>query len=281
MGLFQWAKVVCDVIKDDDSDGPAAQLNFIIKNASSLGTVTTSAASLSSPWAALDILYMQVLRQAAAMSGSHVSQLRNFLATIILLQRPLSAVALGRLLGVDAQTIRHRLRKLHSVVDVPSNIESELRIIHPSFADFLTDHTRCTDDDLCVDSMLHHGHIARRCLLRIQCHQGDTCELADARRTVFCILELLSHPKGEKPPIDDLFYVYRFWEIHVSRSSPKNAELHHLIREFMSHNYLHCILGIYSDSFQSPHFRRFWMQKSLIRVVFWALPKVMLTLSIP
>jgi hypothetical protein len=169
MGLFRWAKVACDVIKDDDSDGPDAQLKFILANSSSS---VTSTHPVISPWAALDILYLQVLRQAATVSGSRLSQLRDILATIMLAQIPLSMLSLGTLLGVGAQTVQHRLRKLHSVVDVPNTSQGVPHMIHPSFADFLTDYCRCADDHFYITLMLHHTNLAKNVYFKCSAIKG-------------------------------------------------------------------------------------------------------------
>ena len=263
-GLFQWAKVACDVIKDDDSDGPDAQLKFILEK------TTSSAATpaLPSPWAALDTLYFQVLRPAATAAGSRLPEFRDILATIVLARSPLSALSLGRLLGVTAKIVQQRLRKLHSVVDVPNISEGDLRIIHPSFADFLTNHSRCTDNDLYIHTTQHHGRLARMCLDRMQCDKGDTCELADARGITPDLVKELHC--SSLSYLADATYPRSFWSAHVSLSTCEDAELVCLVWKFLSHNYLHAI-SFQQQSFLSQAMQRWAILRPTLTVVDWAL----------
>lgn len=266
MGLFQWAKVACDVIKDDDSDGPDAQLKSILEEPTFPASPKSSAPAISSPWAALDILYLQVLCQAATASSSRLPQLRDILAVIALAQTPLSALTLGALLGINAQTVQHRLRKLHSVVNVPNTSQDDLRIIHPSFIDFLIDRSRCAHDELYIDPMLHHGYLAKRCFLQLQCEKGDSCRLTNGRRITSDVVEELEHVTCQT---EDIVYACQFWAVHVSLSSHDNMELHRLVREFLSHNFLHFICVLHPLT----------SLQSILQAAGWAL--VMFSLHIP
>jgi hypothetical protein len=70
---------------------------------------------------------------------------KRVIGTIVILSVPLSATALARLLAMRMETIHLRLRYLRSVLDVSENQGSLIRLLHPSFRDFLLDKRRCCD----------------------------------------------------------------------------------------------------------------------------------------
>lgn len=57
---------------------------------------------------------------------------------LVLLQDPLSSRSLECLLSLNGGTTDMALLHLHSVLVVPEYSDSEIRLLHPSFHDFLT-----------------------------------------------------------------------------------------------------------------------------------------------
>lgn len=53
---------------------------------------------------------------------------------------------------------------LHSVLNIPNDPEIPIRLIHPSFHDFLSDEARCKDRRFFVQKASTHGHLLSRCL---------------------------------------------------------------------------------------------------------------------
>lgn len=108
-------------------------------------------------------------------------EFRQVVGSIVILSEPLSAAALGRLLDFDQETIRLRLRHLHSVLNVPKEQDSEIRLLHPSFRDFLLDKSRCRDPLFWVDKKIAHQQLAACCLRRLSCRSTglkmDICNL--------------------------------------------------------------------------------------------------------
>ena len=81
--------------------------------------------------------------------------------SIAILFAPLSIVALGALLGASAlqfnqTTIEQLLSHLHSVLQVHADNANPIRLIHPSFRDFLLADERCHEPQLRMNEMLAH-----------------------------------------------------------------------------------------------------------------------------
>ncbi|TDL14001.1 hypothetical protein BD410DRAFT_682532, partial [Rickenella mellea] len=86
------------------------------------------------------------------------------LGSIIHLQDPLSPPALEHLLDLHPKTVRQTLLHLHSVIIVPETDSDVIRLLHPSFFDFITDPTRCPNPKFVVSAETQHTLIARACL---------------------------------------------------------------------------------------------------------------------
>lgn len=64
---------------------------------------------------------------------------------------------------------------LHSVVIVPDNDEKVIRLLHPSFFDFITNPLRCQNPTLLVDTKTQHALLAHACLRAMQCLRRNIC----------------------------------------------------------------------------------------------------------
>jgi hypothetical protein len=127
----------------------------------------------------IDALYSQVLLHAFSdvRESTVFVDLRRVLAAIILAFVPLSQRELSMLLGISTSTISTTLRHLHSVILVPTNKTTKIRIFHKSFPDFLQDHTRCTDSRFHVTSDACHRDIVLSCLGLVKKLKKNPCSL--------------------------------------------------------------------------------------------------------
>jgi hypothetical protein len=265
-GLFLWASTACDFIEDSESDSPEVQLSLILGN-------VISPSSAASPWTALDSLYLQVLEQAvtAKASDSRLNQVREILGAIVTVRDPLSAPSLGTLLDLHSvsnitcgELVRERLRKLYSILVVPTAEDGLLRIIHPSFVDFITDHSRCTSPRFHIREEVQHSHLAIRCLSHMQqCLKRDICCTGLTPRMNKDLADLEECLTLYVP--DSLRYACRFWAEHLVRSDVDNEELHSLIRAVMSEHLLHwfevlSLLGLFDGSLSSLRLAQDWIQ---------------------
>ena len=140
--LFIYAATACRFIEDTDWN-PEDRLSDILKADSANGSDT----------AQLDEMYMQVLR-CSVIEGrpeGEVAKLcdrfKQVVGPIVTLFDELSISAVAKLLSLPVKFVDFALGSLHSVLNVPDDIESPTRLLHPSFHDFLLNETRCGDSD--------------------------------------------------------------------------------------------------------------------------------------
>jgi hypothetical protein len=117
------------------------------------------------------------------------------MGTILVARGPLSAAGLNGLLRLDGHTILRLGSVLYG--------DASIRILHPSFADFLTTRARCKYDAWFIDLKSQHLRIAIHCLDRLDGYlRHDVCDLghfADADATL----------------PEDIAYACCFWVEHV------------------------------------------------------------------
>lgn len=104
--------------------------------------------------------------------------------TIALLQDPLPVHTLQRLLYKQSRdtdnTVLNTLIKLHSVILVPSDPQSGVRLLHPSFYDFIINPERCHSiPRLIVHAKEQHTLMAMACLQALNELQQDMCQIQD------------------------------------------------------------------------------------------------------
>src|SRR6202035_1074754 len=125
----------------------------------------------------LDQLYSQVLSFAFPNVSLKLSgRLKLILGSVALLRDPLSPIALERLLSLKLKTVRETLMHLHSVIIVPESEAGVVRLLHPSFFDFITNPIRCPNPAFVVNAAAQHTLLARACLeAMLQGLRQDIC----------------------------------------------------------------------------------------------------------
>lgn len=229
-GLFIWAFTACEFIDDDESDGPDEQLRVILNKSAALPT--------------LDELYLRVLRQALSShaSANRLANLQIILGAIVAAMDPLTPCDLAALLDISGSTrlasgkaVKDVVRKLHSVLIIPTAEDEVLRIIHPSFVDFITDESRCADARFFVRTGSQHLYLAKRCLRHMQLHlHRDMCQMGIGP----CMNEDVSEHHIFRSIPGDLKYACRFWAEHIHRTEV-DSELYALVAGFAFEHLLH------------------------------------------
>lgn len=171
--LFIFASTVCRFIKDRKRGGPKEQLMKILKY------------QTRSQESKLDATYLPILNQLlVGLTDSEtrdlVKEFRYVVGSIVILSNPLSTASLARLLGIPKSIIDCRLDLLHSVLSIPSNAESPVRLLHLSFRDFLVDPEKSTSNPFWVDEKKAHERIANCCLRLLETSRHlkkDICNL--------------------------------------------------------------------------------------------------------
>ncbi|KAK3316770.1 hypothetical protein B0H66DRAFT_626242 [Apodospora peruviana] len=171
--LFIFAATVCRFIGDRCSD-PADQLEKVLQY-----QMKTHDSELDK----LDATYLPVLNQLIIGRNNPqrnrlLAEFRNVVGPIVLLAEPLSVSSLVQLLNLSPKAIHSKLNSLHSVLDVPSQLDAPVRLFHLSFRDFLVDPTKSTTNDFWIDETKYHKTLADRCLQVMNPHlRRDICNL--------------------------------------------------------------------------------------------------------
>ncbi|KDQ51267.1 hypothetical protein JAAARDRAFT_62663 [Jaapia argillacea MUCL 33604] len=226
-GHFQWARVVCLMVKNRFDPQDAIR---------SLLQLTSS----RDPQANLDILYTDALRQALP-NAPHDSRLREayvqVIGTIITAKQPLDLPALSALLELPKERVTRLLVDLGSVIILESEAQVA-RISHPSFFDFITDVKRCSDETFALDFIVVSQHLASQCLkLALRALKRDICDLRDPDlNNVDVSSQVIARciPK-------ELEYSCRFALIHANEASLANTGILQLLDEFLNKKLLEWI----------------------------------------
>ncbi|KAJ6555316.1 hypothetical protein DFH09DRAFT_923875 [Mycena vulgaris] len=131
-GYFIYAVTIIKFIDDRDFR-PTQRLAVVMQN------IPTECGG--SPYHALDELYSQILRDLPFQS-----RIIDILGVIIhgsdILSVPATRVDIEQLLGLDPGDLVLALRRLHSLLLVPSRKTQSISLHHKSFRDFLLDQDR-------------------------------------------------------------------------------------------------------------------------------------------
>jgi hypothetical protein len=237
-GLFIYAATVCRFIEESGEQWPPHDLLLLVlSDDSKPGEIV---ATQESPAKELDQIYTQILEHSFKKVHERGKQqlakvFRQVVGAIVILFDPLSTTALAGLLAVRKEIINMRLRHLCSVLNVPENEDSTIRLLHPSFRDFLLDKQRCRDQHFWVDEKKAHEALAENCLrLMFNCLRRDICGL-HAPGTFANAVES-SRIEQYLPP--DLQYACRYWVQHFQRSEARlvdDCQIH----EFLQKHFLH------------------------------------------
>ncbi|KAJ5948106.1 hypothetical protein N7466_001121 [Penicillium verhagenii] len=183
----------------------------------------------------LPVLNSLLKGQTKQQKNKLVEQYQEIFGTIALLETPLSIVSLSKLLGVSEKHIQQRLGLLHSVLDIPEDFISPVRLFHISFRDFLFDPHTCEATPLWIDEKKAHFRLANKCLLLCEKLKKNICELPNDR---------VQRVEIDQQTIDDclspeLQYACRYWAHHLISS--KDHCMVEKTLSFLKKHYLHWI----------------------------------------
>ncbi|THZ56728.1 hypothetical protein D6C88_09220 [Aureobasidium pullulans] len=149
--LFIYAATVCRFLREDERFSQE-RLFFVLQQDS----------AYRKSLLAIDDIYIKVLHRA--MANGHNKDFRtklnrwlnNIIKPVVVLLQPLSVSSLAGLLHVKTGDIAGAFKDLRSVLQVPADQHSTVRLLHPSFRDFLLDPRRCNDPRFVIDE--RHAH---------------------------------------------------------------------------------------------------------------------------
>jgi NACHT domain len=244
-GLFIYAATVCRFIEQGGEQWPPDHLlRLILPNETTDDRLQGNANMIvtnESPTKDLDKMYSQILEHSfkdikiTKDRQQLASIFRQVVGAIAILLSPLSVISITRLLAIDGGIIQRRLRHLHSVLEVPENQENPIRLLHPSFRDFLLDKERCFDQDLYVDEKKGHKALADVCIrLMSNKLRRDICDL---KLPGALAKEVHNHQIEQHLPAE-VQYACQYWVQHLQRSKTKlldNKQVHIFLQEHLLH----------------------------------------------
>jgi hypothetical protein len=163
--LFVFASTVSRFLSDDRRS-PRDKLHEVLGEGD--GGVALA------PYKFLDGLYLRVLSDSLG-DDTHAALIQRVIATVVLAAVPLTVDSLSKIVGKDVHAV---IRSLSSVLLVPERsvvAKEPVRTFHPSFHDYLTDRSRCTDARFSVDSSTEHGRLATYCFRQMDITPGTPC----------------------------------------------------------------------------------------------------------
>ncbi|KAL8307051.1 hypothetical protein RB597_008979 [Gaeumannomyces tritici] len=179
--LFIFASTACRFIADSDSGNPREQLNKILEYKG------------KDERPQLHTTYLPILKQLLFKrtdsglaeriekeQATIVAWFRHIVGTIVLLANPLPSASLARILGRTQDDVDSKLRRLHSVLNIPDNPLVPIKLLHLSFRDFLVDQKNRDANPFWVDARETHKQLADRCLQLLSTGNAlrkDVCNL--------------------------------------------------------------------------------------------------------
>lgn len=183
----------------------------------------------------VDQLYLQILGRSLPGDKDDreeaAAHFREVVGTIVLLVDPLPSGPLEMLLGLRPGRVRRSLLHLHSVMLVPESVDGQIRVLHPSFRDFLTDIDRCSDPHFRVDPPAGHSFIAILCLEHlVSSLKRDPTECGNSWTLNSEIVDLEAR-------VEDAFqrhlqYCCIYFSSHVASARTDNSNLLRLLDQF-------------------------------------------------
>lgn len=188
----------------------------------------------------LDATYSPVLDQLLVdmtepAKYNIIREFRDVVGSIVILARPLSTTGLSCLLGIDKAYIDNRLDLLHSVLDMPSDADAPVKLLHLSFRDYLLDERKT--HQFWVDEKATHEKLAIKCLHLLMNNdhlRKDICGL----QMLGTLREDVNRRKidGCLPP--QVQYACLYWVYHLKGSGVGLHDGYQAL-QFLQHHFLH------------------------------------------
>ncbi|KAJ6201907.1 vegetative incompatibility protein HET-E-1 [Bipolaris maydis] len=206
--LFIYAATVCRYVGSKGSN-PMAFLNKVLQYQ-------------KATFSQLDQTYLPVLDQLLSEQEEDEKEtwlqaFREVVGSIVVLESPLSAISLARLLQVPQEEIQCRLDPLHSVLSVPNNKDAPIRLLHLSFREFLLDPKKQGESPFWVDEKMTHQKLASRCLELMSGSGGLHQDMCGLPGPGVLRSEVDEQTVATRLP-PDLQYACRYWVDHLKQS---------------------------------------------------------------
>jgi len=235
--LFIYAETACRFIQASPP-GRLRLSSAVLRVDHRLSLILEGKKDIGTPTSNLDQLYNNILNSSFPKVNQEEEEglkqdFKSIVGSIAILFDPLSTTSLAKLLGVRKSDVECMLEPLFAVLDVPLSQNSPVRLLHPSFRDFLLNRDRSAD--FWVDEKKAHHDLAMSCLRLMPPNlKRDICGLGAPG---FLTGEVKGHLVQQRLPLD-LQYACRFWVQHLQCSKVK-ADDYKEVYTFLQKHLLH------------------------------------------
>ncbi|QRV93344.1 hypothetical protein RhiJN_21362 [Ceratobasidium sp. AG-Ba] len=227
-GLFIWARTSCKYITDGYE--PVDRLTQILD-----GTRIWDYDSDSGPKSVvhLDMLYATAIRTGAVDSSrDNIAAIRRFLGMVAATstRTPLSLSNMCALLKgrIRHSTLERMVHNLLSVIYIDQEVGHAIRVVHPSFMDYITDRTR--SKELCVDLDEQNMILAECCMQTMTAElQLNLCDLETSHLLNKDVANLDVRVEDRIRP--HLKYSCMYWTSHLTEA--KKGGLDRVVQKFL------------------------------------------------
>ena len=236
-GLFIWAAVACNYIKDGD---PQVRLQHLLSSDGSRRERVE---------VVLDKLYLGILH--GCCDAIPPGDFKYIVGFILFAGTPLSQTGLDSFLGlgdhligqpmvlpdgseVELTSSKFILNSLTSILQVGETI----RITHPSLFDFLTTAHRCHDANFYIDGSNQCRILTDRCFrVMSELLRHDICGINDPTKFNSDVLDLDDRLQKHVP--EHLRYACQFWSLHLADIPVRDDEMYGKATDFLFEHFLH------------------------------------------
>ncbi|KAJ3247945.1 hypothetical protein HK104_007761, partial [Borealophlyctis nickersoniae] len=171
----------------------------------------------------MDVMYGRALSSAFEGEGDDdedwSENFRLVLGAIVTVPVPIDVGTLSHLLELDEDTVENTLGRIASLLYIA---DDQVRVVHKSFADFLTDPKRCTDPRFQIDQTVHNQRLSSCCLRALKDDlKSNMCSIAVTQLNSE-VADLQQRIQKNIP--GHLRYASRYWIDHLT-SAPHTPEL--------------------------------------------------------
>jgi hypothetical protein len=188
----------------------------------------------------LDEMYMIILNRLITKGRDEDNRdmarlFKQIVGSIVILFDSLSTTALTKLLAVSSTKMRGTLNPLHSVLDIPEDENSPIKLFHLSFHDFLLNKKRCSKTQFWVHEQKAHSTLVESCL-QVMSNSLKT-NICDLQLPGALAVEVERSRLEEHLPLE-VQYACRYWISHLEQSDIAlydNKQVHTFINEHFLH----------------------------------------------
>jgi hypothetical protein len=187
-----------------------------------LSLLVAEGSAPTKPEKELDQMYTTILTHSLAvkLEQEEVARVqasfRRIVGCIVVLSDAMTYTDLATILGEPKSDIISTLHSLHSVLDVPQEETRPIRLLYPSFRDFLLNPARCLNQIFLVDARATHCHLLNYYLRLMKNHlRRNMCNL---ERPGIRAHDLAKADVDKFIPLP-IQYACRYWIHHLQQSN--------------------------------------------------------------